>query len=81
MRADCPSFAPGSYAARPGVTTPFPRLALAGDFVKMPFPTALMERAAAAGMLAASHILSGYDVRPEPLWSVPPRGMLARFLS
>lgn len=80
LRADCPSFAPGSYAARPGVATPFPGLVLAGDFVKLPFPTALMERAAASGMLAASTILSGYDVRPEPLWSVSPRGMLARFL-
>jgi hypothetical protein len=35
-----------------------------------------MERAAASGLLAASVILNGYDVRPEPLWSVAPRGVL-----
>ena len=51
---------------------------MAGDFVKLPIPSALMVRAAASGFLAASTILSGYDVRPEPLWSVAPRGVLAR---
>jgi isorenieratene synthase len=76
MRADCPSFYPGSHALRPEVATPWPGLALAGDFVRLPFPSALMERAVAAGFLAASTILSRYDVRPEPLWSVPPRGIL-----
>jgi carotenoid phi-ring synthase / carotenoid chi-ring synthase len=78
MRSDCPSFYPGSYVARPTVATPWPGLALAGDFVKLPIPSALMERAAASGFLAASTILNGYDVRPEPLWSVAPRGVLAR---
>jgi isorenieratene synthase len=76
MRADCPSFYPGSHALRPTVATPWPGLALAGDFVNLPFPSALMERAAASGFLAASTILNGYDVRPEPLWSVTPRGVL-----
>lgn len=77
LRADCPAFAPGSHAARPEVATPWPGLALAGDFVRLPFPTALMERAVAAGFLAASVILNRYDVRPEPLWSVPLRGILS----
>jgi isorenieratene synthase len=75
---DCPSFYPGSYALRPTVSTPWPGLALAGDFIRLPLPSALMERAVASGFLAASTILSGYDVRPEPLWSVAPRGVLAR---
>lgn len=77
MRADCPSFYPGSYERRPTVATPWPGLALAGDFVKLEFPSALMERAAASGFLAANTILDTYDVRSEPLWSVTPRGMLA----
>ena len=76
MRDDCPSFYPGSYALRPTVATPWPGLALAGDFVKLPMPSALMERAVASGFLAASTILNGYDVRPEPLWSVARRGIL-----
>ena len=77
MRADCPSFYPGSYERRPTVATPWPGLALAGDFVKLEIPSALMERAAASGFLAANTILDAYNVRSEPLWSVAPRGMLA----
>ncbi|MCB1597000.1 MAG: FAD-dependent oxidoreductase [Gammaproteobacteria bacterium] len=77
LRQDCPAFAPGSYAARPETATPWRGLALAGDFVKLPFPTALMERAAAAGFLAASTLLDAWNVGPEPLWSVALRGPAA----
>lgn len=77
LRQDCPSFAPGSHAVRPEVGTPFPGLCLAGDFVRLPFPTALMERAASAGMLAANTLLDPLGVRGEALWSVALRGPLA----
>lgn len=77
LRQDCPSFAPGSHAVRPRVATPYGNLVLAGDFVKLPFPTALMERATASGMLAANHLLDRWDVRGEALYSVPPRGFMA----
>lgn len=77
LRQDCPAFAPGSHSLRPGVWTPFPGLALAGDFVQLPFPSALMERAVSSGMLAASTLLDALAVEPEPLWSVAPRGPLA----
>jgi isorenieratene synthase len=76
-RRDCPSFAAGSHAVRPTVRTPLPGLVLAGDFVRLPFPSALMERASAAGILAANVLLDGAGVRPEPLWSVPLKGLLA----
>lgn len=76
-RRDCPSFGPGSHATRPRVATPFGNVVLAGDFVKLPFPTALMERATASGMLAANHLLDRWDVRGEALYSVPPRGFMA----
>jgi isorenieratene synthase len=79
LRRDCPSFAPDSYQQRTNVPTPSPGIALAGDFVKLPFPSALMERAVASGFLAASHLLHRWGVRPEPLWSVPRRGLLAGF--
>jgi hypothetical protein len=36
-----------------------------------------MERAAAAGFLAASTLLDAWDVSPEPLWSVALRGPAA----
>jgi isorenieratene synthase len=78
MARDCPAFPPGGHASRPGVDSPEPGLALAGDFVRMEFPTALMERATASGFLAASLLLRPHGVRPEALTSVAPRGPLAR---
>lgn len=77
LRQDCPAFAPGSYALRPEVRTPFRGLTLAGDFVRLPFPSALMERAASAGFLAANTLLDEVGVAPEPLWSVAVRGPMA----
>nr|AYM54227.1 amine oxidase [Sorangium cellulosum] len=76
-RQDCPAFAPGSSAERPGVETPSRGVALAGDFVRLPFPAALMERAASAGILAANTLLARSGVESEALWSVPRRGLLA----
>jgi len=81
MRRDCPAFAPGSHASRPGVTTPFRRLALAGDFVRLPVPSALMERAVISGMVAANHLLAPEGVAPEPIRVVPRRGLFAPWLS
>ena len=77
LRRDCPAFGLGSFGDRPGVTTPVDGLALAGDFVRLPMPSALMERAATSGMLAANHLMADYGVQPEPLWSIPRRGMFA----
>jgi isorenieratene synthase len=77
-RRDCPAFAPGSYAERPGVETPHQGVVLAGDFVRLPMPSALMERAVASGFLAANHLLAAHGVRPEPIRSIPRRGILGR---
>jgi isorenieratene synthase len=77
MRQDCPSFAPGSFRMRPTVETPLPQVVLAGDFVRLPIPTALMERAATSGFMAANQLLSGWGVRGQDIWSVPRRGLLA----
>jgi len=77
VRQDCPAFRPGESPMRLRVTTPEPALLLAGDFVHTDFPTALMERAAATGMLAANELLTRWGAAEEPLWSVVPRGLLA----
>jgi isorenieratene synthase len=77
MRRDCPAFHRGSDAPRPGVRTPYEGLTLAGDFCKLPMPSALMERAATSGMLAANIMLARHDVKPEPLYSIKRRGMFA----
>jgi len=75
-RCDCPAFAAGSFASRPGVVTEIDGVVLAGDHVKLPIPSALMERAATSGMLAANHLLARHGVAGEPIWSVPRRGLL-----
>ena len=80
LRQDCPAFRPGDGAHRPRVVTPEPGLLLAGDFVHTPFPTALMERAAASGFLAANAVLRRSGCAEEPIWSVRPRGFLARWI-
>jgi isorenieratene synthase len=80
LRADCPAFRPGTAAQRPRVTTSTAGLVLAGDHIHTAFPTALMERAASTGMLAANHLLHQWGAAEEQLWSVVPRGMLARLI-
>jgi isorenieratene synthase len=76
LRNDCPAFAPGSHAGRPGTATPHAGIYLAGDFVRMQQPSALMERAAASGIAAANAILAEYGLRPEPVASIRPNGIL-----
>ncbi|MBT8491922.1 MAG: FAD-dependent oxidoreductase, partial [Deltaproteobacteria bacterium] len=78
IRRDCPAFSPGSDALRPTVDTPHRGIKLAGDFIKLPMPSALMERATASGFLAANQLLGDLGVRPEPIETVPLRGILAR---
>ncbi len=76
-RADCPRFAPGDFAARPTVATPDPRVALAGDGIRIDLPVALMERAATTGWSAANRLLAGFGLAGHPLQTVPNRGRSA----
>ncbi|MFI6340534.1 FAD-dependent oxidoreductase [Streptomyces sp. NPDC050535] len=73
-RSDCPFFPVGSYARRPPVRTPDPRVTLAGDAIRCDLPVALMERAATTGFLAAGALLAGWGVRGQVLWTVPRAG-------
>ncbi|WP_275410365.1 FAD-dependent oxidoreductase [Asanoa siamensis] len=75
---NAPAFDLGGDATRPSTRTGLDGLYVAGDWVRMPFPCALMERAAASGLLAANAILDHHGVRPAPVLSVPPRGFLAK---
>ena len=72
VAADAPAFRINSDATRPGVTTDAPGVRLAGDWVRLAFPSALMERAAASGMLAAGDVLTAVE-RPPSRFS-PCRG-------
>ncbi|MEH1055735.1 FAD-dependent oxidoreductase [Micromonospora sp. CPCC 206171] len=78
VEAQAPAFTPGSHAERPGVRTDANGLYLAGDGIRTEFPSALMERAAATGIIAANHILRAEGAAAEPVRSVRPRGLLAR---
>lgn len=69
-------YPPNSYAQRPETTTNVANLLFAGDWVKMPFPCGLMERAVSSGLLAANDILHREGLQRRSLLSVNPEGML-----
>lgn len=69
-------YPPGSYAERPETGTGVPNLIFAGDWVKMPFPCGLMERAISSGLLAANAILRQEGLQRRSLLSVNPEGIL-----
>ncbi|MDM4721106.1 FAD-dependent oxidoreductase [Micromonospora sp. WMMA1363] len=77
VEARAPAFTPGSHRWRPGVRTDADGLYLAGDGIRTDFPSALMERSAATGVIAANHILRAEGGAAEPVRSIRPHGLLA----
>jgi isorenieratene synthase len=69
-------YPPNSYAERPESSTNIPNLFFAGDWVKMPFPCGLMERAVSSGLLAANEIIHREGLQRRSLLTVNPEGML-----
>jgi carotenoid phi-ring synthase / carotenoid chi-ring synthase len=69
-------YPPGSYAERPETSCDVPNLLFAGDWVKMPFPCGLMERAVSSGLLAANAILHQEGLQRRSLLTVNPEGVL-----
>jgi isorenieratene synthase len=69
-------YPPNSYAERPETSTNIPNLIFAGDWVKMPFPCGLMERAVSSGLLAANEIIQREGLQRRSLLSVNPEGLL-----
>jgi carotenoid phi-ring synthase / carotenoid chi-ring synthase len=69
-------YPPNSYRDRPETSTNVANLVLAGDWVKMPFPCGLMERAVSSGLLAANAILQPEGLQRRTLLSVNPQGLL-----
>lgn len=68
---DCVLVGTEDWGSRPGVTTPDPRVVLAGDAVRCDLPVALMERAATTGVQAADLLLTGWGRPGHGVWSVP----------
>jgi len=76
VRWDFPGFPVGKGPAQPGTRTSVPGIYLAGDFVRLEVPVALMEGAVASGIAASNEILSEEGLARDPIWSVPVRGVL-----
>ncbi len=74
LSEDCPLAGTDTWADRPGVVTPDPRVMLAGDGIRCAFPVALMERAATTGWQAANALLHAAGLDGHDLWTVPQRG-------
>ncbi len=70
-------FPPNSFALRPQTETEIKNLMFAGDWVKMPFPCGLMERAISSGLLSANGILHQEGLQRRELLSVNPSGVLS----
>jgi isorenieratene synthase len=78
LREDFTAFHTGLYNRRPTFDPGIRNLFLAGDWVKLPCPAMLMEAAATSALLSANAILAGEGLRPEPVFSVPLKGLFAR---
>ena len=69
-------YPPNSYQDRPTTQTTISNLLFAGDWVKMPFPCGLMERAVSSGLLAANGICHQESLQRRDLLTVMPEGVL-----
>lgn len=75
-KQDCPAFPPGFHKHQPSVQTPFEGLVLAGDFVKMDIPCALMEKAVSSGYEAANILLQMWGIKGIDIKNIPKKGLL-----
>lgn len=76
VRHDFPAFAPGQRAHRPAPKLPVEGLLVAGDWVRLPYPMTHMEAAFTSGLVCANVIFDALGLRPEPIFTVAPKGLL-----
>lgn len=74
VERDCPRLDLRAWRSRPGVTTPDPRILLAGDGIRCDLPVALMERAATTGWMAANSLVARWGAAGHDLWTTPMAG-------
>ena len=77
FRDDFTAFHTNLFQSRPEYKTPIPNLYLAGDWVKLPSPAMLMEAATTSALYAANDIFEKENLRQEPIYSVPLKGLFA----
>jgi len=76
VKWDFPGFPVGKGPHQLGTTTAVPGVYLAGDWVRMDAPVALMEGAVASGIAAANAVFAEERLARDPIWSVPAQGVL-----
>lgn len=77
LRRDFTAFHVGHDAKRPATETGVPGLVCAGDWVKLPFASMLLEAAFSSGLVAANALFALDGLRETLVEAVPPRGLLA----
>lgn len=77
LERNFPAFHVGMAPSRPVTETPHPALMLAGDWVDLPYPAALMEAACMSGLIASNRIRAREELGTEEVLGVPCRGILA----
>lgn len=77
IRDDFTAFHTNLFNSRPGFKTKIEKLYLAGDWVKLDCPAMLMEAAITSAMFCVNDILSKEELKQEPIFSVPLKGILA----
>jgi isorenieratene synthase len=78
LRDDFTAFHTGLYAHRPTYDPGINNLYLAGDWIRLPYPAMLMEAATTSALLSVNAILTKEGLRPEPIFSVPLKGLFAK---
>ncbi len=66
------AFAPGTDGLLPGVATPYPNLALAGDWIVSGSLSFFMERACHTGLLAANQLRAFHGQPPRQTFAFAP---------
>jgi isorenieratene synthase len=74
---DFAAFHTNLHKTRPTFKTDIENFYLAGDWVRIPIPAALMEGAFTSGLLCANDVLAKNDLQEEPVFSVPAQGLFA----
>ncbi len=77
-KRDFARFAPGDDAHRPTTITEVEGLTMAGDWISLPAPAALMEAASMSGRFAANAVLDRYGLRRIDVPTVDDHGPLWR---
>jgi isorenieratene synthase len=78
VRDDFTAFHTNLHTNRPTYNTEIPNLYLAGDWVKIPCPAMLMEAAATSALYSTNEILKAENLKEEPIFSVPLKGIFTR---